>query len=56
MTQSTQPGGKVLAIRGAVVDVAFEGGELPRLEEALSNGISRERSSSRFRHISTKAL
>jgi F-type H+/Na+-transporting ATPase subunit beta len=35
MTQSTQPRGKVLAIRGAVVDVAFEGGELPRLEEAL---------------------
>ena len=35
MTQSTQPRGKVLAIRGAVVDVAFEAGELPRLEEAL---------------------
>ena len=35
MTQSTQPRGKVLAIRGAVVDVAFQAGELPRLEEAL---------------------
>src|SRR6202795_4536736 len=35
MAQSTQPRGKVLAIRGAVVDVAFDAGELPRLEEAL---------------------
>ena len=35
MTQSTQPSGKVLAVRGAVVDVAFEGAELPRLDEAL---------------------
>ena len=27
--------GNVVAVRGAVVDVAFEGGEFPRLEEAL---------------------
>ena len=27
--------GKVIAVRGAVVDVAFEGGLLPRLDEAL---------------------
>src|SRR5580692_7927711 len=27
--------GKVVAVRGAVVDVAFEGGLLPRLDEAL---------------------
>ena len=35
MTQSTQPSGKVLAVRGAVVDVAFEGAELPHIDEAL---------------------
>ena len=35
MTQSTQATGEVLAVRGAVVDVAFDGGDLPRLEEAL---------------------
>ena len=35
MAQSTQPRGKVLAVRGAVIDVAFDGTELPRLEEAL---------------------
>src|ERR1700730_6870024 len=35
MAQSTQPRGKVLAIRGAVIDVTFGAGELPRLEEAL---------------------
>jgi hypothetical protein len=31
MTESTQPRGKVLAIRGAVVDVAFESGDRSRL-------------------------
>jgi F-type H+/Na+-transporting ATPase subunit beta len=30
-----QPRGKVVAVRGAVVDVVFEGGELPHLQEAL---------------------
>ncbi len=35
MTQSTQATGEVLAVRGAVVDVAFDGGDLPRLEDAL---------------------
>ena len=35
MMQSTQPSGRVLAVRGAVVDVAFEGAELPHIEEAL---------------------
>jgi F-type H+/Na+-transporting ATPase subunit beta len=35
MAQSTQPKGKVVAIRGAVIDVAFVGAELPHLDEAL---------------------
>ena len=35
MMQSAQSSGRVLAVRGAVVDVAFDGGELPRLDEAL---------------------
>ncbi len=35
MTQSTPPEGKVVAVRGAVIDVAFAAGELPRLDEAL---------------------
>src|ERR1700757_1032660 len=35
MTQSTQLKGKVVAVRGAVVDVAFERAELPQLDEAL---------------------
>ena len=36
MTQPTQLSGKVLAVRGAVVDVAFEGGKLPQIDEALA--------------------
>ena len=35
MTNSTKAAGKVIAVRGAVIDVAFEAGKLPRLEEAL---------------------
>jgi F-type H+/Na+-transporting ATPase subunit beta len=35
MTPSTQPKGKVLAVRGAVVDVRFDIAELPQLDEAL---------------------
>ena len=35
MAQAMQPRGKVVAVRGAVVDVAFDGAELPHLEEAL---------------------
>ena len=35
MTQSTQPSGRILAVRGAVVDVAFADGALPHLDEAL---------------------
>jgi F0F1-type ATP synthase beta subunit len=35
IAMSRRPAGKVLAIRGAVVDVAFAAAELPRLEEAL---------------------
>jgi len=35
MTQPENLGGRVVAVRGAVVDVAFEVGQLPRLEEAL---------------------
>ena len=35
MTQPAQLRGKVLAIRGAVVDVAFDGGKLPQIDEAL---------------------
>ncbi|HTP91697.1 MAG TPA: F0F1 ATP synthase subunit beta [Xanthobacteraceae bacterium] len=35
MAQSIQPKGKVLAVRGAVVDVAFEHADLPQLDEAL---------------------
>ena len=35
MTQSTQPRGSVLAVRGAVVDVVFDGNSLPRINEAL---------------------
>ena len=30
-----QPRGKVLGVRGAVVDVSFQGAELPQLDEAL---------------------
>jgi F-type H+-transporting ATPase subunit beta len=35
MAQSTQPRGKVLAVRGVVIDVIFDSDELPRLDEAL---------------------
>ncbi len=35
MTESQKPAGKVVAVRGAVVDVAFEPADLPRLDEAL---------------------
>ena len=35
MTQPTELSGKVLAVRGAVVDVAFAGAKLPRIDEAL---------------------
>jgi F-type H+-transporting ATPase subunit beta len=35
MAQSTELSGKVLAVRGAVVDVGFEGAVLPRVDEAL---------------------
>ncbi len=35
MDQPTEPRGRVIAVRGAVVDIAFDGTELPRLEEAL---------------------
>jgi F-type H+/Na+-transporting ATPase subunit beta len=35
MTESKLSGGKVIAVRGAVVDVGFEPAELPRLDEAL---------------------
>ncbi len=35
MTPSAQPRGSVLAVRGAVVDVGFAGGRLPRIDEAL---------------------
>jgi F-type H+-transporting ATPase subunit beta len=35
MTRSTQPTGKILAVRGAVVDVEFQGDDLPQLDEAL---------------------
>ncbi len=35
MPASTEPQGKVLAVRGVVIDVGFDGAELPRLEEAL---------------------
>ncbi|TSD90630.1 F0F1 ATP synthase subunit beta [Mycobacterium sp. KBS0706] len=35
MSPSPPPSGKVLAVRGAVLDVAFDGAELPRLDEAL---------------------
>ena len=35
MTNSTNAAGKVIAVRGAVIDVAFEAGKLPRLDEAL---------------------
>ncbi len=33
--QTTQSSGKVLAVRGAVIDVAFEAGELPQIDDAL---------------------
>jgi len=33
--QSTRRKGKVVAVRGAVIDIAFEHAELPQLEEAL---------------------
>jgi len=32
---SPQPGGRVVALRGPVIDVAFEPGLLPRIDEAL---------------------
>jgi F-type H+/Na+-transporting ATPase subunit beta len=35
MTESVAPAGRVIAVRGAVVDVAFVHAELPRLDEAL---------------------
>jgi F-type H+/Na+-transporting ATPase subunit beta len=35
MAQSPQPRGKVVTVRGAVIDVVFDSTELPRLEEAL---------------------
>jgi F-type H+/Na+-transporting ATPase subunit beta len=35
MTESIAPAGRVIAVRGAVVDVAFVHTELPRLDEAL---------------------
>ena len=35
MPEINRPSGKVIAARGAVIDVAFEAGELPSLEEAL---------------------
>jgi len=35
MTEPKERMGRVIAVRGAVVDVAFEPGELPRLDEAL---------------------
>jgi F-type H+/Na+-transporting ATPase subunit beta len=35
MKESKRPGGTVIAVRGAVVDVVFEHAELPRLDEAL---------------------
>jgi F-type H+/Na+-transporting ATPase subunit beta len=35
MTQPTQLSGKVRAVRGAVVDVAFEGAKLAQIDEAL---------------------
>jgi F-type H+/Na+-transporting ATPase subunit beta len=36
MTPSAHPRGKVVAVRGAVIDVAFERGPLPPIEEALT--------------------
>ena len=35
MTGSVQPTGKVVAVRGAVVDIAFERARLPPIDEAL---------------------
>jgi F-type H+/Na+-transporting ATPase subunit beta len=35
MPEKDRPTGKVIAVRGAVIDVAFEAGELPGLDEAL---------------------
>lgn len=35
MTEFKKSAGRVIAVRGAVVDVAFEPAELPRLDEAL---------------------
>jgi F-type H+/Na+-transporting ATPase subunit beta len=35
MAEITRPTGKVIAARGAVIDVAFQAGELPTLNEAL---------------------
>ncbi|SKA25381.1 F-type H+-transporting ATPase subunit beta [Enhydrobacter aerosaccus] len=35
MEQATRSTGKVLAVRGAVVDVSFQEGELPQIDEAL---------------------
>ena len=35
MTESKKPAGRVVAVRGAVIDIAFEPAELPRLDEAL---------------------
>ncbi len=36
LPQSAQPRGSVLAVRGAVVDVAFDGAALPQIDEALA--------------------
>jgi len=35
MTKAAQPRGSILAVRGAVVDVAFEATELPKIDEAI---------------------
>jgi len=35
MAQLTEPKGRVLAVRGAVVDVRFDVAELPQLHDAL---------------------
>ena len=35
MTESEKAAGKVVAVRGAVIDVVFESAALPRLDEAL---------------------
>ncbi len=35
MTQATRSTGEVVAVRGAVIDIAFKGGDLPKLNDAL---------------------